>query len=151
MRLLLGLSLLAGLLLTSPAELSDPDGLFWLLSLYALWSLHHLFDVLLDRDWGRLPQGIFLVLVAVAGGLDFLLYGRVWAAPLAWLVYLVDLVVLGGLAGSFLLAAIWRVPGCEWRALPYLIAQARDQPFEPHPCSLYLHRLDRWEAGRTQS
>jgi hypothetical protein len=145
---MLGLGLASMLLLTPPSELSDPDGLFWFLALYAFLSLPHLFDVLLDLSWQRNSQLLFILLAATAAVVDFLLYQQLWKPLLAWFMYGVMIVVLGILTLSFLLAALLRTPGCEWRAIPHLLARWQGREIEAHPCSIYLHKLDQWEARR---
>lgn len=69
---------------------------------------------------------------------------------LGWFMYMVVVVVIGLMALSFYLAALLRTPGCEWRAIPHLIAKARGVETKFHACSIYLHRLDDWEARRRQ-
>lgn len=148
-RFLLGLGLASMLWLTSPSELSDPDGLFWLLALYAFLSLPDVSDVLFGRRWQRKSQVLFLILAALAAILDLLLYQQIWAPFLAWLVYGVIVGVLGALTLSYLLSALLRTPGCEWRAIPHLLALVLGREVEVHPCSIYLHKLDQWEADRS--
>jgi hypothetical protein len=148
-RALLGLGILLGMLLTSPQELADPDGLFWLLTAFAIWALPHIFTIALNRRWGRWPQIVSGVLVAATIGFDWLLYHAFWALPLAWLLYMIDWLVLGALAGSYLLASLLATPGCEWRALPDLYARLSGKRFQsPHRCPMGLDRLDHWEARR---
>lgn len=147
-RLLLGAGIASMLFLTSPAELADPDGLFWFLALLAFLSLPGFVDVLLGLQWRRKSQLFILLLGAVAAGLNLALYGQVWIPLLAWLVYGVIVIVLGVQALSFLLAALLRTPGCEWRALPHLLALLQGGEVDVEPCSIYLHKLDAWEARR---
>ena len=148
-RALLGLGILSGLLLTSPQELADPDGLFWLLTAFAIWALPHIFTIGFNQEWGRWPQLVLGVLALVSIGMDWFLYHAFWAPPLAWFLYALDWLVLGSLAGSYLLASLLATPGCEWRALPDLIARLKGkQLHDPHYCPMGLDRLDRWEARR---
>lgn len=149
-RLLLGVGTASMLLLTSPTELNHPDGLFWFLALYAFLSLPDVFDVLLSRRLRVNSQLLFLALVAIATAANLIMYKQIWAPILAILVYGMIVVVIGALTISFLLAALLRTPGCEWRAIPHLLARLKGQDIVGHPCSIYLHKLDQWEARHSK-
>lgn len=148
-RLLLGMGLITTLLLTSPAELADPDGLFWILVAYTIWGCAHLVNIGLQRGDGNRLRAGFLTLVGVSLGLDLALYRRLWAPPGAWTLYVGVVAVIGAQSISYVLAAILATPGCEWRALPHLISRLHGGPLKhAYPCPLGLHRLDEWEYRR---
>jgi hypothetical protein len=62
-------------------------------------------------------------LIAAAAGLDVIVYGNLWGPPLGAILYALGAGVLGYMALSFLVGGIGAVPGCEMRAIPYLLAQ----------------------------
>lgn len=116
--------------------------------MYAFLSLPEVFGVLFQLDWGRKPQAVFLLIAIVAALIDLGNSGSFWLPILGWLCYAMIVIVMGTLAISYLLAAILKTPGCEWRAIPDLIARIRGRKTSYHPCSVYLHKLDQWEQKR---
>lgn len=145
----LGLAIALSLLLTPPVELTDPDGLFWMLLAIAIWEIPGLWETALDLAAGRTVAA-----VAVTGGLvigvgSLLAGNEFWSAPLQWYSYAWMTLVLGIQSISFAVAAVIATPGCEWRALPHLIARLRGDRVTPFAaCQLHIERLDRASRSR---
>ncbi len=91
---------------------------------------------------------MLIALAVVALVVNLIVYGKAWAAPLAWLVWAAFLFVYGFLAVSFLVGIALRLRGCELRALPAFAARMRGQAYGISPCILGLHRIDEWEDRR---
>lgn len=147
-RLSFGVTLAWFLFLTSPSEVRNPDGLFWILSIYAFSAMSGFFDVLLDVKWGRKSQTTFLLIVLVTAAIDLIFGKSVWLPVLGWLIYALIFIMVALSALSYFLAAALRTPGCEWRAIPLLFAALRGLDTDYHPCSIYLQKLDQWEENR---
>ena len=147
-RLSFGVTLAWFLVLTSPSEVRNPDGLFWILSIYAFSAMSGFFDVLLDVNWGRKSQMTFLLFALVTTVIDLIFGKSVWLPVLGWLIYALIFIIVGLSSLSYFLAAVLRTPGCEWRAIPHLFAVIRGRDTEYRPCSIYLQKLDQWEENR---
>ncbi len=101
--------------------------------------------------WGRRVVSIYLTLLATAAVTAVLTQGDLWAAPLTWLLYGLDvgLVVVATIA--FLVAVVLGTPGCEMGGLAELIRRLRGasnaEATEGIWCIGGLHKLDEWETG----
>lgn len=145
-RLSAGLSIGILLWLTSPAEIKDPDGLFWFLVAMGLWMLPEVVAISGNRVRPlRLQAGAVIVGLALAAS-DALWFGEFWWPLLGWACFGLLLIVNGLWAISFVLSGLLPTPGCEWGAIPHLIERARGRDFEGRPCSLGLDRLDAWQS-----
>jgi hypothetical protein len=117
---------------------------FWFITVFTLCLLSDLFNIALRRRWGAWPVVVF---VAVAVGIGFASYptsGEVWTTALAAWVYAVDVLVFGALTISFPVAIATRTPGCEFSALPRLVARIRGASDErTWRCILGVDLLDR--------
>jgi hypothetical protein len=70
---------------------------------------------------------------------------EIWTTALAAWVYAGDLVVFGALAVSFPVAIVTRTPGCEFNALPRLVARLRGTADEEtRRCLLGVDLLDKY-------
>ncbi len=115
--------------------------MFWVGVGLSFYFLNQAVNVGFNRDWGRKPQLVFLLLALGTIPLNVLLFGGLWGAPLGILLYLLVLYFTGHVGVSFIFAAILRTPGCEMAS----IHQLRDREgFES--CEGGVDRLDRWEA-----
>lgn len=146
-RVVAGLNIVVALFLTSPAELADPDGLFWILAGIAFVVLPSAVGIIPREVSATYSRGAVLLSGGVLLAVDIALYHRMWAFPLAWLVYAVTVAVLGLWALSFVAAGLLGTPGCEWGGLPDLAARLRGRQRTPTECKAGLEALDRWEAG----
>lgn len=150
MRLVLGLMIALSLFLTTPADLTDPDGLLWILLGIAAWEIPALWEVMLDLPGGRTIAAVALASGLVIGGGSLIAGQNFWSAPLQWYSYAWLTVVLGIQSISFVVAAAIATPGCEWRALPHLIARLRGDRVIPFAaCQLHIERLDRASRWRS--
>jgi hypothetical protein len=85
--------------------------LFLAAAAVALYVLPDVIRLTLSRDWGSKPTVVALGGVVVLAGVDLVVYDRLWAPPLAWLLFLLVEGVLGLTALSLILAAVLAVPG----------------------------------------
>lgn len=69
------------------------------------------FNLGFNRRWGRRPQAIFLVLLALAVIADFMFYGSVWGPPAGWLVYIMQQFTAVMIGTGFILSAVSASPG----------------------------------------
>jgi len=75
---------------------------------------------------------------------------HLWAAPLSWLVWGLDLGVLVVIAAASLVAVILGTPGCEVGVVRDIARRLRSEPGGTDAvfCPAGLHQLDAWEARR---
>lgn len=143
-----------GLLGTGMANFSDSEILaqpgFWLITVIAVPSLYGIPQHLSGPVWGRcVLVGVF-ALAAAAAVVATVATGTPWAAPLTWLLYLVELSVFTLLGLAFAISALLGRPGCELAGLRELLVRTRGadegDDAEAAWCLVGLHRLDAWEA-----
>jgi hypothetical protein len=143
-----------GLVRTGIRSFSDPEVLaepgFWLITIIAVQNVYGLPAQLAGPRWGWRVLVGFLVVAAVTAIVAVGTSGTPWAAPLTWLLYPLELVILSVVALAFVVSALLGRPGCEMGVLGELAARRRgaDDPEEPPAasCVVGLHRLDAWEA-----
>jgi len=117
---------------SSYVAVGAPGGTWWLGAAISFYLLPEVTDVGFGLSWGRKSQMVALALALGAMVFDFFWYGNLWGPPLGLLVYLLMGVVLGYLGLSFVLAAIFGVPGCELRAVPYVIGKLSGREAAEH-------------------
>jgi hypothetical protein len=118
---------------------------FWFITLFTLCLLADVFNIGLRRRWGPWPIVVFLAGAAVLGLASYLAAGEVWTTALAAWVYAGDLLVFAGLSVSFPVAIATRTPGCEFNAMPRLIARLRGTADEEtRRCLLGVDLLDKY-------
>lgn len=145
----MGLGIAFSLLLTPPGDLTDPDGLLWALLGIAIWEVPALWETMLDLPAGRTVAAVAVVSGLVIGVASLLAGNDFWSTPLQWYAYVWLAAVLGIQSVSFVVAAAIATPGCEWRALPHLVARLRGETVIPFAaCQLHLERLDRTSPSR---
>jgi hypothetical protein len=98
---------------------------FWFVTVFTLCLVADVFNIGLRRRWGVWPIVVFLAGAAALGSASYLAAGEVWTTALAAWVYAGDLLVFGALSVSFPVAIATRTPGCEFNALPRLVARLR--------------------------
>ena len=82
---------------------------------------------------------------AAIGSVGYLAAGEVWTTALAAWVYAGDLLVFAALSVSFPVAIATRTPGCEFNAMPRLIARLRGTADEEtRRCLLGVDLLDKY-------
>ena len=122
---------------------------FWFITAFTLCLLSDLFNIAVRRRWGAWPVVVF---VAVSVGIGFVGYvaaGEIWTTALAAWVYAGDVIVFGALTVSFPVAIVTRTPGCEFNALPRLVARLRGTTDEKtRRCILRVDLLDRQPMQR---
>jgi hypothetical protein len=117
---------------------------FYFITLFTLCLLADVFNIGLRRRWGLWPIVVFLVGAAAIGSASYLASREVWTTALAAWVYAGDLLVFGALSVSFPVAIVTRTPGCEFNALPRLVARLRGTvDAETRRCLLGVDLLDR--------
>ena len=88
-----------------------PGGDWWVAALACLWVLPGMVDNLLGRALGRWTLATYVTFLGVAVALDRLADGVLWAPPLALLILLLFIYVMGTAGLSFLIAAVAGTPG----------------------------------------
>jgi hypothetical protein len=76
--------------------------------------------------------------------------GSLWAAPVTWLLYGLDLAFAVAIGAAMLVSIVVGTPGCELGAVRELVLRLQGK-FDPRQvqapaCGGGLHQLDRWEA-----
>jgi hypothetical protein len=118
---------------------------FWFITLFTLCLLPDVFNIGLRRRWGVWPLVVFLAGAAAIGSVGYLASGEVWTTALAVWVYASDLLVFAALSVSFPVAIATRTPGCEFNAMPRLIARLRGTADEEtRRCLLGVDLLDKY-------
>jgi hypothetical protein len=117
---------------------------FWFITLFTLCLLPDVFNIGLRRRWGLWPIVVFLAVGAAIGSVGYLTSREIWTTALAAWVYAGDVMVFGALTVSFPVAIATRTPGCEFNALPRLVARLRGTvDEETRRCILGIDLLDR--------
>ena len=78
---------------------------------FAWWYLSDAFIVGLGLKWRRWPQIVAFAAAIVLAGISVVAYQNVWAPPLAWGVFIMTQFWFGFIGPSFILAALFAVPG----------------------------------------
>src|SRR5215218_11096012 len=118
---------------------------FWFVTVFTLCLLADVFNIGLRRHWGVWPIVVFLAGAAAIGSVGYLASREIWTTALAAWVYAGDLVVFGALAVSFPVAIVTRTPGCEFNALPRLVARLRGTADEEtRRCLLGVDLFDKY-------
>ena len=83
----------------------------WVGALITFYYLSDVFNIGLNRRWGRWPQYIFCLVII--GGVFYHLFssGSYWGPLAGWLIYLLVVGVSGFAVLAFFLAAILATPG----------------------------------------
>jgi hypothetical protein len=118
---------------------------FWLFVLIALQITPYVVNIGFRKDWKRWPQ---IFVLASAGGLiviDLIVFGRIWAPPLATFIWAWLIHFTRHLGASFVLSAVLATPGCEMRVIPGFMARLTGKSSAEHYCPGPLDRIDRWE------
>lgn len=129
-------------------QLSIPG---WLGVAYCFYALSFAVNIGFNLEWKWWPQVIYLFLVLDAGLVSYFLFGSFFGPPLGFALLMLLVFFLGYVGFSFFLAAVLAVPGCEVRAIPYLIGRMRGRPAQEHHCPGFLGPLDEWEARGKKS
>jgi hypothetical protein len=120
---------------------------FWFVTLFTVCLLPDVFNIALRRRWAAWPLVVFLAGGVVLGSAGSIASDEIWIVPLALWVYAGDVLVFGTLVLSFPLAIVMRTAGCEFNAVPRLIARLRGTADkETRRCILGIDLLDRWGA-----
>jgi hypothetical protein len=116
-RLLCGAALLAYVIWQAPQYgLFTGTGLpllpgSWIAIAILFYFFGDIFNIGLNRRWGRWPQGALLALLAGAVLMDLFLYGTFWGPPAGWLIHGFQLFSAFVLAVAFLVSAFTAAPG----------------------------------------
>jgi hypothetical protein len=112
-------------------------------TVFTLCLLADVFNIGLRRRWGAWPVVVLLAVAAVMGTTGYLASGEIWTTPLTTWVYAADVLVFAALAVSFPVAIVTRTPGCEFNAIPRLVAWLRGTADEEtRRCLLRIDALD---------
>ena len=92
-------------------DASDPDVLYWIAVGFAWWYFSDLVVVGFSRRWGRWPQAAVFPFALALVVADLVAYEGAWGPPLGWGVFSFTEFFILFIGISFLLAAIFAVPG----------------------------------------
>lgn len=155
----LGLAALLGwtassLIMAGHGGFSQPDSAaepgVWILTGFALFAIRDAAATVFGPRWsGRALTGM-VALLAVAGVAALAADGSLWAAPVTWLLYGLDLTFAIAIGAAMVVSIIVGTPGCELGAVRELVLRLQGR-FDPrqvqaHACGAGFHQLDRWEA-----
>ena len=70
-----------------------------------------LFNIGFNRSWGRWPHYIFVLLLVIGIGVNYVHHGGFWGAATGWLVYVMYMTVTVAIGLSFMGAAVLATPG----------------------------------------
>jgi hypothetical protein len=121
-------------------------------TVFTLCLLADVFNIGFRRRWGAWPVVVLVAVAAVMGTAGYLATGDVWTTPLATWVFAADILVFTALVVSFPVAIVTRTPGCEFNAIPRLVARLRGRvDEETRRCLLRIDAFDRERprAGRS--
>jgi hypothetical protein len=122
---------------------------FCFITLFTLCLLPDVFNIGLRRRWGAWPIVVFVTVAIAIGSVGYFAAGEIWTTALAAWVYAGDLLVFGALVVSFPVAIATRTPGCEFNALPRLVARLRGTADEDtRRCLLRVDLLDQLGTHR---
>ena len=88
-----------------------PDTGYFVGVAFAWWYFADAFVVGLGLRWARWPQIAVIPVVVILMGISLVADGDAWGSPLSWGVYLATQFWFGFIGPSFILAAIFAVPG----------------------------------------
>ena len=88
-----------------------PDLGYFIAVAAAWWYFSDAFIIGLGLPWGRWPQIAVVPVAAVLIGVSLVAGGDAWGSPAAWGVYVASQFFFGFIGPSFILAAIFAVPG----------------------------------------
>ncbi len=155
----LGLAVLLGLsayslILAGPGGFSQPDSAaepgVWILTGFALFAVRDAAATVLGARWGGRALAGMVALLAGAVIAALVGQGSLWAAPVTWLLYGLDLTFALAIGTAMVVSILVGTPGCELGAVRELVLrlQGRFDPrqVEAHACGAGFHQLDRWEA-----
>lgn len=142
------------LLLAGPGGFSQPDSAeepgVWILTGFALFAVRDAAATVLGPRWGRRALAGMIMLLVGAGIAAAAAQGSLWAAPVTWLLYGLDLTFAIAIGTAMVVSFVVGTPGCELGAVRELVLrlQGRFDPrrVEAHACGAGFHQLDRWES-----
>jgi hypothetical protein len=131
----------------APGWVADPlsDVSSWLLTALMVWAIYEVAGFV---GWAKVVFAGLGLLGLAAVVVALVTAGTVWAAPVTWLVWGIDVGMAAVVAVTFLGAVVLRVPGCELGVLRRLARRLHRDPEEARPmfCVIGLHKLDAWES-----
>jgi hypothetical protein len=125
--------------------LSDPS--LWVLTAVMVWAIYEVAGFV---GWGKRVLAALGLLGLAAVAVALATADTVWAAPVTWLVWGIDIGMAAVVAATFIVAVVLRMPGCELGVLRRLARRLRQDPDQARPmfCVVGLHKLDAWESRR---
>ena len=127
---------------------TPPANGFWIFVVWAFWLVAPAVNIGLihERTLGSRPRwwvaAVFLVIV----GVGHLVTGTWWSLPVAVSVITFAVVIQAYVGLSHVASAVLGFPGCELRALAYLLARAHGAESSFAACPGAWTPLDHWEA-----
>lgn len=123
----------------------DPESGLLILTAFAVFATYYIARL---AGLGRPVLALLAVAAGASAALAIWLHGVVWAPPLTWLVWGVDLGIVVVVAVAFLMAVAVGTPGCEVGVFREVARRLRRETSGDDVlfCLIGLHRLDAWEA-----
>jgi hypothetical protein len=124
---------------------NEPDEGLLLLTGLAVYGVYQIAAVF---GRGKLVLATLAVVAAAASALAIAREGSLWAPPLSWLAWGLDIGFLVVISATMLVAMVVGTPGCEIGVLAELTPRLRRQAHRAEAmfCLVGLHKLDAWEA-----
>ncbi len=94
-----------------PPGHQNPSPLFLAAAVVAVYLVADVTDLGFRRRWGATARRVTAGLVVILAVVDVVAYGRWWAPPLAWYLFLLVELTFGFLALSLIVAAVVAAPG----------------------------------------
>lgn len=142
----------AGLTWFSKSTTPANPGVWIVTGLAIYYGLYQLPQTGFGDRQGRRVVAIFGALLVTAASSALVAEGELWAAPLTWLLYSLDVGFLIMITISYLVSVVLGTPGCEVGGLAELIRRLRSVSDAEEPkamwCIAGLHRVDKWEAAQ---
>ena len=116
-----------------------------------LFVISYVINIGFSRAWKKWPAFISAGVFLAIAGWGYLTEGTFETAFLARAVWAWEAYLYSHLGAAFLISGLIGTPGCEMRAFHDLYSRLTGIPTQEHFCPVGpLHRIDQWEAGRSQ-
>ena len=124
------------------------SAVFWAMVAAAVWLIPMVANLglLRERALGSRPRWWVVAAFLVVAGTGWVVSRTLWSPPAAAFTIAVVVLVHGYVGVCHIASAALGFPGCELRALAYLVGRARRAEFAFAPCPGIWTPLDRWEA-----
>jgi hypothetical protein len=121
---------------------------FWVMVVLAVWLIPLVANLgfIRERSFGSRVQWVVVAVFLVLAGAGWRVSATWWWPPAAAWVSAVAIAIHGYVGVCHLASAVLGFPGCEVRALAYVVGRGRGVGSVFAPCPGFWTPLDRWEA-----